>query len=81
VNRVFPAATFDADVARYVDELAALPPGAVALTKGLLHDLDGEDFERGLARAAEVNAKARASEECRAGVRRFLDKSKRGERS
>jgi methylglutaconyl-CoA hydratase len=78
---VFASATFDVDVARYVGELAALPPGAVALTKRLLHDLDGVDFERGLERAAEVNAKARTSEECRTGVRRFLDKSKRGEPS
>lgn len=81
VNRVFAAATFEADVTRYVGELAALPPGAVALTKRLLHDLDGEDFSGGLERAAQVNAEARASEECRSGVRRFLDKSKRGERS
>ena len=76
VNRVFPAATFDEDVARYVADLASLPPGAVALTKSLLHDLDGLSFEDGLERAADVNAKARTSEECRIGVRRFLDKSR-----
>ncbi|MBM4185064.1 MAG: enoyl-CoA hydratase/isomerase family protein [Gemmatimonadetes bacterium] len=81
VNRVFPAATFDADVARYVADIASLPPSAVAATKSLLHDLDALGFERGLERAAEVNARARASEECRTGVRQFLDKSKRGDRA
>lgn len=79
VNRVFAAATFEEDVTRYVTDLASLPPGAVALTKRLLHDLDGLSFEQGLEHAAEVNAKARTSEECRRGVRRFLDKSKRGD--
>jgi methylglutaconyl-CoA hydratase len=79
VNRVFAASSFEADVARFVAELATLPPGAVAMTKRLLHDLDGLGFERGLERAAEVNARARGSEECRQGVRRFLDRSKRGD--
>jgi methylglutaconyl-CoA hydratase len=81
VNRVLPAGTFDEDVERFLVELAALPPGAVALTKRLLYDLDGMAFERGLEHAADVNARARASEECRTGVRRFLDKSKRGDRA
>ncbi len=81
VNRVFPAATFEGEAARYVADLASRPPGAVALTKRLLHDLDGMTFERGLEHAAEVNARARTSEECREGVRRFLDKSTRKERA
>jgi len=75
VNRVFPVATFADDVDRYVADLASRPPGAVALTKALLHDLDGRSFADGLERAAEVNARARTSEECRTGVRRFLDKT------
>ncbi|MEQ1856369.1 MAG: enoyl-CoA hydratase-related protein [Longimicrobiales bacterium] len=81
VNRVFAAATFETEAARYVADLAARPPGAVALTKRLLHDLDGMSFERGLEHAAEVNAHARTSAECRQGVRRFLDKSTRVERA
>ena len=80
VNRVFPADTFDADAERFVADLASRPPGAVALGKRLLYELDGMSFERGLERAAEVNAVARASEECRTGVRRFLDKQARNER-
>jgi methylglutaconyl-CoA hydratase len=75
VNRVFPAATFDADAARFVAELASRPPGATELTKRLLYELDTMDFEWGLERAAQVNADARSSDECREGVRRFLDRS------
>ncbi len=75
VNRVFPSSTFVSDVAQYVRDLASRPPSALTLTKRLLYDLDGLDFERGLALGAEVNAEARMSEECRAGVRGFLDTS------
>jgi methylglutaconyl-CoA hydratase len=78
VNQVYPASTYVADVDRYVRELAARPPGAVGLTKRLLYELDGLDFEGGLERAAEVNAEARMSEECRAGVRRFLERNRGG---
>ena len=80
VNRVFPADAFDVEAERFVGDLASRPAGAVSLTKQLLYELDGMSFERGLERAAEVNAVARASEECRTGVRRFLDKQARNER-
>ncbi len=64
-------------MAQYVGELASRPAGALALTKSLLYDLDDLGFEDGIERAARVNAEARATEECRQGVRRFLDKSGR----
>jgi methylglutaconyl-CoA hydratase len=76
VNAVFPAATFAVDAARYIAELASRPPGATELTKRLLYELDAMDFEWGLERAAQVNADARSSEECKAGVRRFLGRSR-----
>jgi methylglutaconyl-CoA hydratase len=72
VNAVFSAAAFDAEADRWVRELASRPPGALRLSKKLLYELDELDFEEGLERAAEVNAEARMSEECREGVRRFL---------
>lgn len=76
VNRILPAVGFDEAVRDYVSELASRPPSAVALTKGLLYALDGVGFEDGIARGAEVNAAARQTEECREGVRRFLNRSK-----
>jgi len=75
VNRVFAGATFEADVERYLIGLARKPGTAVAMTKRLLYELDGMDFADGLERAAHVNAEARMTEECRAGVRRFLERS------
>jgi len=75
VNRVFPAATFEVAVTDYVAELVARPASSVALSKGLLYSIDGVGFEEGIARGAEVNAVARQMEECREGVRRFLDRN------
>lgn len=71
-NRVLPADAFDSAVREYLSDLAARPPGAAALTKRLLYGLDGASFEEAVARGAEVNALARLTDECRAGVNRFL---------
>lgn len=76
VNHVFPADTFDGDVAAFLTDLAARPPSAVALTKGLLYELGDLSFEEGIERGARVNVEARATEACREGVRRFLDRSR-----
>lgn len=71
-NRVLPADAFESAVGEYLSELAARPPGAVALTKRLLYGLDGASFDEAVARGAEVNALARLTDECRAGVNLFL---------
>lgn len=73
-NHVFPADAFESAVREYLAELAARPPGAVALTKRLLYGLEGASFDEAVARGAEVNALARLADECRAGVARFLKK-------
>ncbi|HSG49006.1 MAG TPA: enoyl-CoA hydratase/isomerase family protein [Longimicrobiales bacterium] len=72
VNHVFPEAAFPEAVNAYLQELAVLPASAMALTKRLLYGLDGISFEEGIARGAEVNAVARLTEACRAGIRHFL---------
>lgn len=77
VTQVLDPATFDDDARAYLAGLAARPAGAVALTKRLLYDLDGPDFEEGIERGARVNVEARMSEECRSGVKRFLDRTSR----
>jgi methylglutaconyl-CoA hydratase len=75
VNRVYPADAFDRESGVCLEELASRPPGALSLTKRLLYELDGMPLPQALERGAEVNAQARMSEECRAGVRRFLEKT------
>jgi methylglutaconyl-CoA hydratase len=75
VTHVFEAFTFQAEVEKYLASLAAKPVSAVTLTKRLLYELDGTDFDTGLERAARVNAEARMTDACREGIRRFLEKS------
>jgi methylglutaconyl-CoA hydratase len=78
VTRVVDAGSFEADVAQYAAELAKRSPSAIALTKRLLYGMDGMPFEEAIARGVEVNALARSTDDCRAGVRKFLDRQ-RGE--
>jgi methylglutaconyl-CoA hydratase len=68
---------FEPAVQRYLAELAARPPSAVALIKRLLYDLGDLDFDAGMERAAEVNVEARMTEACKEGVRAFLEKSRK----
>jgi methylglutaconyl-CoA hydratase len=75
VSNVYGAFTFQAEAGKYIASLASKPASALAMTKGLLYELDGLDFESGIERAAQVNAEARMTDECRSGVRAFLDKS------
>lgn len=75
VTRVFPAFTHTENVKQYLQVLGQKSRAALIRTKKLLYDLDGMDFESGIRRGAEVNVEARMSEECRDGVRRFLEKS------
>lgn len=77
VTHVYESASYEARTRTYLSGLAKRPPGAVALTKGLLYDLDGPSFEEGIERGAQVNVEARMSDECRSGVRRFLERSSR----
>ena len=76
VNRVLPADGFRESVRAYASDLAARPLSALTLTKALLYELDEMGFEAGIERAAEVNAEARTTEACRAGVRAFLERSR-----
>lgn len=72
VNGVYSRHTFRDDVRAYVAELAGRSATAMALTKSLLYDLEELGFTAGIERGAEVNADARRTEDCRAGVRAFL---------
>lgn len=74
-TRVIPDAAFGPTVESYLRDLASRPPGAVALTKRHFRAIEDDSFDDAIARGAEVNARARLTDECREGVRRFLGKS------
>lgn len=76
INRVLPEQEWDDGVRRYVDELAERSASAVSLSKRLLYGMDGLAFEESIRRGAEVNALARLTPDTRAGLRRFLDRTR-----
>ncbi len=73
VNRVVPAADFEASLATLLAELSALPASAIELTKRLFYEVEGLSVTAAVRRGAEVNAVARSTEACQAGVRAFLE--------
>lgn len=76
VSRVAPAESFDDDVTKLVERLAAAPPAAIRITKRLFYDLDSLDFASGLELGARVNVEARSTDEFRDGVRAFVARRK-----
>lgn len=72
VNRVFSDEDFDEQVATFLAELSSRSVTAVSLTKRLLYQIDGADFEAAIRAGAQVNALARLTDDCREGIDRFL---------
>ena len=75
VNQVFADETFTSDVDAHVNRFAELSKSAIALTKGLLYQIDGLSFPEALETGADVNVIARMSEDCQKGIARFLKKN------
>jgi len=75
VNRVFPSETFGQEATAFVETLASRSASALALSKRLLYQIDGASFEAAIRAGAQVNVIARLTEDCREGVRRFLERS------
>ena len=76
VNHVYEDADFESSVERYVAEFERVSRSAVQLTKRLLYHMDGLTFDAALQAGADTNTVARMTEDCRAGVARFLSKTK-----
>jgi methylglutaconyl-CoA hydratase len=72
VNRVFAVDQMDAEVAAYVDRLAAKSMSALALCKNLLYHMDSLSFDAAIEAGVHMNGIARMTEDCKAGVDRFL---------
>jgi len=75
VNRIFDGDSFEADVKNYVRAYEGASRSAVVLSKKLLYEMDGMDFDRALDAGAKTNAEARMTDDCRKGIARFLDKT------
>ena len=75
INQVFSDETFERDVADYARGFQKLSASAIALTKQLLYQTDGQTFLEGLNAGLDINVIARMTEECKQGVESFLKKS------
>ncbi len=74
INQVFSDETFAADVDAYVAKFEQLSKQAIALTKGLLYQIDGMAFVEALEEGADVNVIARMTDDCQKGIAKFLKK-------
>jgi methylglutaconyl-CoA hydratase len=74
VQRVYSDSAFESEVEAYVSIVAAKPAAALSLTKSLLYQMDGLDFSAALEAGVQANAIARMTDDCKQGIRRFLEK-------
>ncbi len=75
VSRVVPDAELEREAGELARTLAAAPASALALTKRLFYQLDGQSFEQGIALGARVNAVARQTPDFRDAIGRFLTRT------
>jgi methylglutaconyl-CoA hydratase len=75
VNHVFADGVFEAEVENYVAGFARVSRSAVMLSKRLLYQMDGMTFANALEAGVDINTIARMTEDCRAGLARFLKKT------
>ena len=76
VNHVYEDEAFEEKVERYVAGFERVSRSAVTLTKRLLYQMDGLTFDAALQTGADLNTIARMTEDCQAGIARFLSKEK-----
>ncbi len=75
ITQAVPPDELDKTVGALADEIAReTSRSAVALTKRLLADVPSMGLSEGLSYASRLNALARSTNDCRAGVAAFLDK-------
>ena len=74
VNHVLPDESFDEGVAKFAAFYENVSRSAVVLSKKLLYEMDGLSFDDAMEAGAKANAEARMSEDCRAGIEKFLRK-------
>ena len=74
VSRVLADGELEQGTMRLAAELARSSASALAFTKQLFYQLEGDTLAEGIARGAQVNAVARSTSDFREAIARFLDK-------
>ncbi len=73
INEVFAPEEFESKVSDYISVYKNVSRSAVLLTKRLLYQMDGQNFESALASGVDINAIARLTEDCQKGIAGFLN--------
>jgi methylglutaconyl-CoA hydratase len=74
INEVFAPEQFEEAVKNYVSVYKTVSRSAVVLSKRLLYQMDGLNFEAALASGVDVNTIARLTDDCQNGIAKFLKK-------
>ena len=74
VNRVVPDEELENAVMEFASVYIKVSGTAVAMTKKLLYEIDGDTFEAAVEKGVETNARARMTDDCQKGIARFLEK-------
>ncbi len=74
INRVFDDESFESDVEHYLEAFDRTSESAVMLSKYLLYQMDGMNFESAVRAGADLNAIARLTDDCKKGIAQFLKK-------
>jgi methylglutaconyl-CoA hydratase len=77
VNFISDKKNIEKDVHKFAENLVQKTSGnSLALTKNLINQIQNKNLDEALNFAAEMNAKARDSEDCKKGISAFLNKEK-----
>ncbi len=77
INKLYNKEIIDQAVFEFATELAQnCSPQAIATTKKMLAELPGMSLDQGLEYAANCNAEARQTDDCKKGIRAFLEREK-----
>jgi methylglutaconyl-CoA hydratase len=74
INQIFENETFEDDVKNYVSIYEEVSRPAVVLSKRLLYQMDGLNFDSALLAGVDVNTIARLTDDCQNGIAGFLKK-------
>ncbi len=77
VNQVYAESDFENEVNVYLKRFSTLSKSAIALTKGLLYQIDGMSFGDAIETGVDVNVIARMTSDCHEGVSKFLKRPSR----
>lgn len=74
INEIYAENEFEEAVKTYVSVYKKVSRSAVVLSKRLLYQMDGLNFESALASGVDINTIARLTEDCQSGIAGFLSK-------